>query len=140
MSREWTEAEDALIRQRYIVEDASAVAVACELGATITASMVRSRASRIGLSKVSPLPKTPGTTTSSATPRAPTWNPKKPGKPGPRAIVMADMTETACKYPVGKDPGPGLMFLQLFCGEARDGASPYCANHGRVAYPKGRGK
>ena len=135
----WNEETDALIKRRYIDEDVPATSVAKELGEGATAAGVRSRAARCGWSKVGhPKGKPPPPPTAAAEPRKPTWLPPvKAEKPGPRAATLADLPDFACRWPVGKDPGPGLMYLHLMCGEPAIKDQPYCATHDEKSRPKG---
>jgi len=131
---EWTDEDDAIIRRLYIGENRAASLVAGVIGKGATPGAVRSRAHRLQVTR----PKGPGPKPplpKSGVANDPTWRPARPGKPGPRAVVLADLGARCCKWPVGRDPGEGRMYLQLFCGEPADGN--YCANHGELAFPKG---
>ena len=54
-----------------------------------------------------------------------------PREPGPHSATLADLNG-GCRYPVGQDDGAD----QLFCGEQRIVAQPYCPACMKIARPK----
>lgn len=43
---------------------------------------------------------------------------------------------TSCHFPVGAEPPPGDMDLQLFCGKPAMPGSRYCPGHHRICFPR----
>lgn len=52
-----------------------------------------------------------------------------------QAVVMSALKSACCKYPVGPEPRPGDMHMQLFCAAPTgDAGQVYCPEHQKIAY------
>lgn len=61
----------------------------------------------------------------------------KPAATKPTALsrVLAELdVATQCRFPVGRDPGPGRMADQLLCGQSREPGEIYCPACRRLSY------
>lgn len=152
--KNWSEVDDATVRKHFDKEELSYGQIAA-LYEDATIGKVAGRCRRLGLKRgTSPTigVKRAGRGGTVVPPPAPPPPPQKPA-PKPRAKVAAmsvvamrhetqkrpfvrgqvrleDLESKQCKWPFGdpRDRDFG------FCGDAREGESPYCCEHNKLAY------